>query len=584
VIHHSHRIDRKHETETQNRRQQAGDHEPEPWATKSLKAQGTNNKDRPTTSPKDRERLAAQEYNHSMSSEWSLCLTSSQGRKILKVSPTATCQELYTLAQASELKSGFPPKSLPNDQTPIQLLVQNQERIQLVEVAASTTNTKKTSSTKRPQRAAAKAATAAMPDVIRAQEAMMQETTTSTRKRSRTTSNRKPPPRRPMGPGRRLADGAAVAAPPRRGRAPSKPPATDMSEALLGALNHSGQMGRVLRKGLKSVVESAYDTTRAFSRLAVIASGDYQLSVRGNETLELEYRGTVDKTLVQEQVDCIPKDVLVEVVKGIHASDKEALRPENLSVLSPRVLWSMVHWCESTRDIKTMYHMLWPDLDWSFLRRRAQQLSEKARENLRQEQSDTPDMEEAAKAIAAVESAMEHLHDYDANTRKEKRAQAAVSRMQGWKLTTPNELDHDELRECVQTSMPQERIDEWIPKLVERNIHNWRELANVRDPAQLKLDLSDGEIQPWIDYAQAQSVDEIIVEICDNNVEAVELLREQARTGTPKDLALWKAIPESLCQVCNNKLPRDTVATWCERAHHTLQEFEWLQWYATPVE
>ena len=66
----------------------------------------------------------------------------------------------------------------------------------------------------------------------------------------------------------------------------------------------------------------------------------------------------------------------------------------------------------------------------------------------------------------------------------------------------------------------------------EYQIHNWRELANVEDTHALagKLDLPEEEdVQAWVEQAQYKSVDEIIVEICDGNVRAVELLTQRAK-------------------------------------------------------
>jgi hypothetical protein len=129
-----------------------------------------------------------------------------------------------------------------------------------------------------------------------------------------------------------------------------------------------------------------------------------------------------------------------------------------------------------------------------------------------------------------------------------------------------------------------------ITKLMkECHIHNWRELANWTDIAGLakKLRIPLDAVQQWVDRAQDESVGEIVVEICDNNVPAVELLTEKARTATPKDLANWRCIPEMLCdQVGKNDVAVtvDRLSVWCQRAHQALQDYEWLNWYATPVE
>jgi hypothetical protein len=256
-------------------------------------------------------------------------------------------------------------------------------------------------------------------------------------------------------------------------------------------------------------------------------------------------------------------------------------------------------------------------------------LSEKALENKRQaeekerQSDDTMDLAQASQAIAAVEYAMEHLQDYQMEERKARTAQAALARLQRqqnengntspWALKTPSEPDRDELRECIETSMPAIKsttpsaaMTMWITKLMkECHIHNWRELANVIDASDVanKLGIPEENVYGWIDRAQDESLGEIIVEICDGNLEAVEVLTERGRSGTPKDLAAWRSIPDLLLEQIRqpmapghspangNDLTREpnwmnevTISTWCERAHQLLQDYEWLNWYATPVE
>jgi hypothetical protein len=615
-------------------------------------------------------RSSAMSDTSSDTAKWSLCLTSrGQGRKIVQLSPSATTRELYQVAETqygtsvavSSLKYGFPPKLVQaSDTQPIQEVLQNQERIQVEFGSAATSTAAKTkpetnietttgsstitttNTSRKSKRAASKRATENMPAVIQAQEKLLQQQQQPKSKRPRTTAAASPSTKRPtkppapkftssVGKGRRLADGATVASPPntkggRNKRANSssriisessnKNKTSDMSEALLGALNDSGKMGQVLRKGMKNAVQASYETTRAFSRLAAIQAKKYALEIReeggtaSSSVLVISYQGSVDKTKTEEHVDCIPRDVLEAVLKGIHASNTEALRPENLALLSPRVLWSLAHIFPDHSSIPEMYQQLLPDLDWAFLRRRAQQLSEKALENMRQKQEvngEEVNGEQAAEAIAAVEHAMEHLQDYTAAERQARQARAALNRLEGttssqdgedgsaeWKLVTPTEPDRDELYQCIQgtNSTTKTDVPELITKLMrECNIHNWRELANVEDVKTLarKLDLPEEEVQPWIERAQEKSVDEIIVDICDDNVRAVELLTDKARSGTPKDLAVWRAIPQILYQRVvvgeEEDVPSlEQLRTWSQRAHQVLQECEWLNWYATPVE
>lgn len=98
-----------------------------------------------------------------------------------------------------------------------------------------------------------------------------------------------------------------------------------------------------------------------------------------------------------------------------------------------------------------------------------------------------------------------------------------------------------------------------------------------------------------------------MVEICDTQIEAVEMLSVNAKCGTPKDLAAWRSIPDLLLkqlqrepansnensnfQKSNESKPLGeiwmdipTISKWCDRAHQALQKYEWLNWYATPVD
>jgi hypothetical protein len=624
----------------------------------------------------------------------SICLQSRQGRKVISLASDASTQELYESAakefgvEIERLKAGFPPKPIPSDKsTPISTFVSNQERVQ-VEFSTNSTATTTSASpsnnkgsknskekknsvnndsnnnssndtTRRSKRAASKAATESMPALIKAQEEYLKNAAPSGKKRARGgksanaingafpsfNNKKRPNTTKPVtlsasaGAGRRLADGATVSNPRRAGRQAASRQRLgengDMSTALMGAIHDKGQMGIILRKGMKNAVLSSYETTRSFSRLAAIQARSYQMTNMAGETsasgggggnlLKVTYHGSVDKSKVEETVDCIPRDVLQAVMEGIHASNKEALRPENLSRLSPRVLWSCVQYFPTMSSVPGMYRELLPALDWSFLRRRAEQLSEKALENKRQamEKEEGLDLERASDVIAAVEHAMEHLQDYHAEERKARQAQAAEARLcrlqaqqddMTWVLTTPSEPDRDELRECVEASVyvasttttttttgttTSAKITKWISQLMkEHKIHNWRELANVSDKRLenliSKLEVPETNLRLWIDNAQNESVSEIMVEICDGNIEAVEILTECARSGTPKDLAGWRSIPDLLLEQLKQKyllqknqthqwMNLGTISTWCDRAHCVLQDYIWLNWYATPV-
>jgi hypothetical protein len=121
-------------------------------------------------------------------------------------------------------------------------------------------------------------------------------------------------------------------------------------------------------------------------------------------------------------------------------------------------------------------------------------------------------------------------------------------------------------------------------------------------------------VQAWIDHAREESLDEIMVEICQGRIEAVELLAH-VKAATPKDLAPWKWIVDDLYtllqqavvkvtaeRAANENIDNDpqrqqdthselmTVPTkrdlekWCQRAQWAIEQWEWLADYATPIE
>ena len=225
-----------------------------------------------------------------------------------------------------------------------------------------------------------------------------------------------------------------------------------------------------------------------------------------------------------------------------------------------------------------------------------------------------------------------------------------------WKLITPSDLDLDEIRECVEegsssylqlsssnNSCPNinENIDSIINALhTKLSIHNWRKLANWESESLFKSlstslfsknenDVSAGNglnngiiceeiAEAWIEEAQRRTMEEIMMEIVDmnhntnngnessinegeNNIEAKEvminILREEARAGTPKDLALWSCIPDMLWKEINindklketntnvsTSVTNEDISRWCNRGKLAVETLDWLNWYATPVD
>ena len=147
--------------------------------------------------------------------------------------------------------------------------------------------------------------------------------------------------------------------------------------------------------------------------------------------------------------------------------------------------------------------------------------------------SDGEDYEKAAEAVQEVEQAMDHLQQYDKAQKAERIANAALARLQRkqqsatgegeWKVVTPSEHDEEELVECVMAGEMNTKDATSIAKLLVKQglARNWRELAN-QVPANLyasvagKLgDIAEQQVVKWVDHARLQSLEEIMVEICD---------------------------------------------------------------------
>ena len=107
--------------------------------------------------------------------------------------------------------------------------------------------------------------------------------------------------------------------------------------------------------------------------------------------------------------------------------------------------------------------------------------------------------------------------------------------------------------------------------------------------------LPEGAVQSWIDKAQEESIEEIMVEICGGSLAGVELLRE-ANSGTPRDLAMWEPIVPSLHSALSNAVRVDTesdcvlpvpsveeLEQWCGRAQRALEQLPWIGMFSTPV-
>ncbi|GKZ00950.1 hypothetical protein MPSEU_001046500 [Mayamaea pseudoterrestris] len=584
------------------------------------------------------------------SSQFTLRLVMDGRKQVVTMDPSSTVADLYEQAQTLidekrpksksngtvELRTGFPSQLLEHStsKTLQEAGIQSQQSVTVTiqrSATAAAAPPAKSPGRAAPKRAAAQKATTGFKEAIARQDEVENAKISAKTKKVSTSSspNKKPRFTGAATTGYRLADGAVVSprSRPRQASTSKKQPAAPhtggdalessvsfLTSATSGARTKQAQL---MRTGWKQAVNDAYEQNKATARLAAITANKYEFALvhaSGDsdqfweeKTLQVTFdKGMQGRGEYSETVDYLEKAALSSALASIHTSHADALRPENMALLSPRVLWSlMYHYdCENgTPSVAAAMKQLQPDLDWSFLRRRKEQLSAKARENLRQKDAaaaaksraagDTENDEwtRAAEAIASVELAMEEMQVVGQN--KMLSTSAVRTGMVPWAVETPSELDVEELEACVAAHPPIYVAKDWVKLLQDKcEVHNWRELAN-ESPSDISeaLALDEEVCRVWVEFAQVQSVDEIIVEICDGSIEAASALREAANSGTPKDLAGWILTVPLLKEVLESYINDHAVEmevpsieqlqTWCERADQACVQLPWLESYIT---
>ncbi|KAL9190727.1 hypothetical protein ACHAXT_000433 [Thalassiosira profunda] len=367
---------------------------------------------------------------------------------------------------------------------------------------------------------------------------------------------------------------------------------------------------------------------------------------RGRYEEQVKIYGAVAVKGVLQSVYNTAKDSGDRETADVPAGDQDGrLRPDLIAQLSPRIFWSLVFHCSQAAksvnnpapmptSVNEMLRATLPELDWSHLDRggRKRVLSEKARENLRQlKDEETADSaasgavqegEDGAKAAEEMEESLLNANAANGEAQqglseRERRARAAMARFGGvnderkppassaaspkkevkvdddWQLVTPTEDDVDELIECIKegSEVTDEAAKVWAAALL-FSVRNWRELANSNPKRVLSI-LDGGSsgptnevVQKWIDAAQSRALAEIMLEILDNDQDALEALKEKAFSGCPKDLIKWQALPVMLLDAVSagdtsGKWEESDVVRWITRAKTALGACPWLELYTS---
>jgi len=523
--------------------------------------------------------------------------------------------------------------------------------------------------TSRPKRVSAQAATDSFKDIIRAQDKVInsERKKSASTSKSKITSTRNEPSASQIAArkraesfansrklaalpgGRRLDDDRpspvespnVTSSPMRKTRKTSNSifknlgSEDDISFALISSLDSgskgNGKVSKVLRASMKKTVEKSYEASRAVVRNSAIASRKATFSQVANQgentnnstgTSLVKYPKSVEgRGYFEEQVHIITPLMLKAVIQAVYddhdendldgesASGREMLKPSNMALLSPRVFWSLwYHYQEHCASIEQALKRMLPDLDWSFLFRRSRQLSEKAKENLLQEQKKNQpggevkakDTKAGIRAVQAVEKAMETMYDETVVDARARAAQAALARFGqadhgDWVVQTPTDVDEDEVKECIaacQDILDDEVINQCIRTLQARMlIHNWRELANAVPEAVCSIlieegvNVETGAVEAWIAEAQSRSIEEIMLEIIDSDQDLYEILNDELSSATPKDLALWANAPDLIIEEARSQVmvSENDLKKYCLRARKATETLQWLESYSTSI-
>ena len=387
---------------------------------------------------------------------------------------------------------------------------------------------------------------------------------------------------------------------------------SDVAEILLSAISSKNiPEFEGLHAQWKHQLEEERKERKALSRLMAVGTGNYDITVLksgskvgngyllGAETYESKddrfgrsqdnrklfiqvnfgnkIEGTSKLSEVVELLSYTAVKVLVEYGHNIPTgSDTEEnvfkLRPLFVAGI-PSYFWSLVHHCSNSSrsvlmSVEEMLKNMQPGMDWTHLERggRSRTLSEKARENRRQE------LEAQGSKNECDASGMD------------------------WEVVTPSHEDKEGLAHCIG---PGELVDEFISILVsgsqQLECNNPMQLANA-DPVVLFAKLSNecrekkipppklSSVREWVDAAQEVALEEIMLDIVNGDKEVLCCLHSIG-AASPWDLTCYGEESDFLARkMLDMGLAEEVkalVKSWTCRAWIALTLCPWLCEYSS---
>eukprot|EP01040_Poterioochromonas_malhamensis_P009607 gene9607-10431_t len=355
----------------------------------------------------------------------------------------------------------------------------------------------------------------------------------------------------------------------------------DISEHLIEAVNGgTGKRNKILRKVFRDAVEYQYNSAKAVSRLQSVYSGQYTIKedlqsriLNSGQATKINitfHRGLGSRTFFTETVDLLSDEVLLELMKlalqDSEGSGREVLKPMNLSKCSPRIFWSLVyrHGANLIDTIKTMLKDV-DSCDW--LTERKRELSEKARENLRQKQlEDEAKQARKRRKVSKDKDVAIDLTEREGEKEGNSTSNSAlITPAASLSLNAVKVLQFLEripfqplLPEPYNTFLSQyfsspssssSSSSSALLSLASFNLTDLSDLSNafVKQQSQAKS-IYEEQVESWIEIAQRKILYIFWNQICGGGSERLAKALQRLRIRTPSELIVWKSAPEGLLQ------------------------------------
>lgn len=356
---------------------------------------------------------------------------------------------------------------------------------------------------------------------------------------------------------------------------------SDISEHLISAVSGgSSRRDKVLRKVFRSAVEYQYSSSKAVARLQAVYAGTYNIEASASarilgsgmsSQLDVTFpRGGGQRGTFSETVELLGEELLKALLKvaveDTEGEGKEVLKPMNLARCSPRIFWSIVHRYGSNL-IDAIQRLLAGVDDCSWLTLRKRELSDKAKENERQEQERAAVRElRKRKREGGSATASEGTNEPPTSTESPQNTsstsvaqskpafpQLLSSVISSLTLSLVAAEHHEELRNWLKTTYEQKfdadgAVGElpWLLLLSNASDEDIDHFTATTASTAAASCLSKDQVSLWISSAQSILLQYLWQIVCGGGSERLRLALKALRIRNPSEILLWRSAVSGL--------------------------------------